>query len=61
MSETTVKEQVVHAVEAMPDDATLEEVIERLVFLSHVRRGLDDLKRGDVVDQAEVEAEAWRG
>lgn len=57
-----VKQQAVRAIEALPDDVTFEDVIERLVFLHKIERGLRESRAGLAVPQAEVEAEAqaWR-
>lgn len=58
----TVKDRVARAVEALPDDVTFEDVIERVVFLRKIEQGLRESQAGDTVPQAEVEAEAraWR-
>ena len=45
------------AVEQVPDDATVEDVMERLYFLAKVARGLDAADRGDVVPHEDVERE----
>lgn len=42
------------AVEHLPDDATVEEAMERLYFLAKVARGLEAADRGDVVSHDEV-------
>lgn len=58
----TVKQRVARAVEALPDDVTFEDVIERLVFLRKIEQGLQESRAGLAVPQSEVEAEAlaWR-
>lgn len=60
--QSTVKQQVARVVEALPDDVTFEDVIERLVFLHKIARGLEESRAGLAVPQSEVEAEAraWR-
>ena len=45
------------AVEQVPDDATIEDVMERLYFLAKVAHGLESADRGEVVDHAEIERE----
>jgi len=58
----SVKQQVTRAVEALPEDVTFEDVIERLVFLHKIEQGLRESRAGLAVPQSEVEAEAqaWR-
>jgi hypothetical protein len=45
------------AVAQVPDDASVEDVMERLYFLAKVARGIDAADRGDVVARADVERE----
>ncbi len=48
------KQLLREAVEHVPDDATVEDVMDRLYFLAKVARGLDAADRGDVVPHAEA-------
>ena len=61
-TQPNVKQQVARAVEALPEDVTFEDVIERLVFLRKIEQGLRESRAGLAVPQSEVEAEAqaWR-
>ena len=45
------------ALDHIPDDATVEDVMERLYFLAKVARGLDAAERGDVVPHDQIERE----
>ena len=45
------------AVEHLPEDATVEDAMERLYFLAKVARGLEAADRGETVDHAEVRRE----
>lgn len=54
MADTTVKYQVLKAVEEMPQDVTFEEVMERLYFLYKVNRGLQQVETGNTMSQAEA-------
>ncbi|MBE2186922.1 MAG: hypothetical protein IAE99_09145 [Rhodothermales bacterium] len=58
----TIKQRVARAVEGMPDDVSYEDIIERIVFLRKIEQGLKESQAGQVVPQAEIEAEAraWR-
>jgi len=42
----TTKEKVVHAVADLPDDATIEDAMERLLFLAKVERGIREADAG---------------
>ena len=42
------------AVEQMPEDGSVEDVMDRLYFLAKVARGLDAADRGDVVSHDEA-------
>lgn len=51
------KERARRAVDAMPGDASLEDVIQRLVVIHKVERGLAEAQKGDdLMTQNEVEA-----
>jgi predicted transcriptional regulator len=54
--ESTTKATVLRAIEALPDEVTLDEVIERLVFLHKVQRGLAEAEAGQSRTLDEVEA-----
>jgi hypothetical protein len=57
MSTVSAKQRAQRAVDEMPDDATLEDVIERLVLIHKVERGLEEVHRGEGLEtQEEVEA-----
>ncbi len=50
----TTKEKMLHAVEALPADATIEDAMERLLFLAKVERGLRQADEGKTLPHAEV-------
>lgn len=52
----TVKEQALKAVAALPETATFEDVLERLLFISKVERGLADADAGKLIPHAQVKA-----
>jgi predicted transcriptional regulator len=54
---SAAKQLLREAVEQVPDDASVEDVMERLYFLSKVARGLDAIERGDVIAHDEIERE----
>ena len=49
MSAQSAKQKILQAVERLPDDATLEDAIERLCFLSKVEEGLRQSSAGETV------------
>jgi len=42
----TEKQRALAAVEGLPDDATVEDAIERLCFIAKVRKGVSELDDG---------------
>jgi len=54
MPGNTAKQKILEAIETLPADATLEDAIERLVFLAKVERGLAELDAGKGVDHTEA-------
>jgi len=54
MDETKVKERVLEAVRALPEDATVEDAMERLYFLAKVEEGLQQADAGQTVDHEEA-------
>lgn len=53
----TAKELLREAVERVPEDATIEDVMERLYFLAKVARGIDAADHGDAAPHEEIERE----
>jgi predicted transcriptional regulator len=51
----TTKEHVIELVKAMPDNVTVDEVIEELYFKLQVDQGLAELDRGESIPHEEVE------
>ena len=54
MSVPTTRDQIIEALRDLPTDATLDDAIERLIFLSRIEEGLDELDRGLGIPHAEV-------
>lgn len=54
MSSLTAKQRALEALGALPEDATLDEAIERLCFIAKVEEGLCESEAGDVVSHEEV-------
>lgn len=54
MTETSVKEKVLKAVEELPADVTFGDVMERLYFLYKVEEGLRQVEAGEGIPHEEV-------
>ena len=50
----TAKEEILELIEQLPDDATIEDAIERLVILYKIQRGLEQLDKGEGIPQEEA-------
>lgn len=55
MPATFTKPQIVRAVEDLPDDATIEDAIERLHFLRKVQKGLVQSEAGETISLGDLE------
>jgi predicted transcriptional regulator len=60
MADATAKQLALRAVEQLPEDATLEDAMERLFLLEKVERGRADVREGRVVAHEEVRARFGR-
>ena len=49
-----LKQRILDAVDKLPADATLEDAIERLVFLAKVERGLAQAASGHLIPHDEI-------
>ena len=54
MPESKVKERVINAVRALPEDATVEDAMERLYFLAKVEEGIRQADTGQTVSHDEA-------
>lgn len=54
MTPQTTKQRVLEAVEALPADATIEDVMERLYFLAKIQHGLEQADAGDTMSHEEA-------
>ena len=48
------KQRIIHALDDLPENATVEQAIERLYFLAKVEKGISQLDKGEAVDHEEV-------
>jgi len=54
MATGELKQQIRQLADQLPDDATIEDAIERLCFLARVERGLADADAGRVISHEEL-------
>ena len=54
MPSQTEKQRAIEVLSALPEDATLEDAIERLCFLAKVEEGLRQSEAGDLIPHEEV-------
>jgi predicted transcriptional regulator len=53
-SRPTAKQKALAAIEKLPSDATIEDAIERLLFLAKIERGLAEVEDGRGIEHDEV-------
>ena len=56
MSDATAKQLALRALEQLPEDATLEDAMERLYFLEKIERGRADVREGRTIAHEEIVA-----
>jgi predicted transcriptional regulator len=54
MGSTGLKQKIVETVEHLPEDATVEDAMERLYFLAKVERGLEQSESGETIPHEDV-------
>ena len=50
----TIKEKVIQAVQDLPDDASIEDAMERLLFLGKIEKGLEQADAGQTISHSQV-------
>jgi predicted transcriptional regulator len=62
MQTHTAKQQAIEAIERLPDDVALDEIVYRLYVLNKVRQGLADVDAGRTLSSEALaaEIEQWR-
>ena len=56
MDTPQVKQDIVRAIQDLPEDATVEDAIERLYFLAKIERGLEQSESGNTVSHDEIKS-----
>ena len=55
-----LKSSVIHSVENLPDSFSIDKLIERLLFIESVEKGLKDSKEGKVFSEEEAKKKLKR-
>jgi len=57
----TIREEIIHMIRQMPEDASVEDIMAELYFRKKVDKGLQQLKEGQVLthDQARERLKKW--
>lgn len=54
MGAVNLKRKMVEAVESLPEEATVEDAIERLCFLAKIERGLEQSEAGNTIPHEDI-------
>ena len=60
METPQTKREIIQAIQDLPDDATLEDAMEKLYFLAKIERGLAQSEAGETISHAEIKARFQR-
>lgn len=52
-----LKEQVIKIIAELPENSSAEEMIEKIIFIDKVEKGLEQAKEGKLTSDAELDAE----
>jgi predicted transcriptional regulator len=59
MAPDSTKRKILEAIERLPNEASVEDAMERLYFLGKVERGLAEADAGETVPHADAKNRAW--
>lgn len=61
MHTPSAKQEAIHAIERLPDDVPLDEIVYSLHVLSRIQRGSRDIEAGNTVSSEELirDIESW--
>ena len=51
----TTKEQVLEAMKSLPDDAEVEDAMEKLLAIAKIQRGIEQADRGETLSRDQVQ------
>ena len=52
---SSTKDKLKSVIDAQPDDASYDEIVRELVFERMVQRGMDDVRKGNIISDSELE------
>ncbi len=52
-----LKEQVIKIIDALPENSSAEEMIEKIIFIDKVEKGLDQAKTGKIISDSKLDTE----
>lgn len=57
----SAKQEAIHAIERLPDDVPLDEIVYRLYVMAKIQQGLKDIDAGRTIPSEDIaqEIEAW--
>lgn len=55
MPSETIKQRTIQALQTLPDDATIDDAMERLCLIAKIEEGLQQSEAGQLTDHEEVE------
>ena len=50
------KDKVISGIKRLPDSVTIEEILDQIILLEKIEKGIDQADRGEVFTEEEVEA-----
>jgi len=56
METPQAKQEILRAIQELPEDASVEDAMERLYFLAKIERGLAESKAGNTISHEEIKA-----
>jgi len=56
METPEVKSEIIRVIQELPDNATVEDAIEKLYFLAKIERGLKQSEAGNTIPHEEIKA-----
>jgi len=61
MPDTSLKQKVIDSIEKLPENASLDDIIERIYFIHKIEVGLKQSEQGDVISYKDVlkKIEKW--
>jgi len=48
------KELVLEAIQELPDDASIDQIADRVEFMAAIQKGIEDIDRGDTIPHEDV-------